>query len=121
MTSTIFQGGRVEVVAEGLDDGGKVQPGASLSHQRMTLTQERGVEHEHVASSGTPVLEVTPRQLAWLGRQRRAGVSHPLAARFIQTDEWTAWVNRPGVNFQHVFHASHERGVGFGRDDPLLL
>ena len=113
-------GGGVEFIAERLDDGGKVEPRAPLAHQRMARSEQRRIEHEHVAGSGAPVLEIAPQAPARLGRQGCARVGDQFAARFVQADERTARINGLGVNFQHIFHASHEGGVGLGRDDPLL-
>ena len=113
-------GDGVEFVAEGFDDGGEIEPGAPFAHQCVTLSKQRRVEHEHVASSGATVLEVASGQSARLGRQRRAGVGDQLAARFIQADERTGRVNGLGVNLQHVLSASDGGGAGLGRDDPLL-
>ena len=44
-----------------------------------------------------------------------------LLTELIQADQRAAFVPGALVDFQHIFHAGHERRICLGRDTPALL
>ena len=55
-----------------------------------------------------------------LRRNRHPCFGNQLLRRLVQADHRDRWIVRPVIEFQYIFHAGYESGVGVRRDDPLL-
>ena len=56
-----------------------------------------------------------------LRRDWNTRFSDELLRSLVHADHGAFRVMRPLINVQYVFHGGHERGIGVGRDDPLLV
>ena len=103
--------GLVDQLAHGIGevDGGAVRGDADLAPAQMG-----GTGQKQVAAAGAGVVAVLPGVSSRRGRLGRAGVGLEVLARFIETDQRPARIDRTGRDGQHVLHGRHKGRVGVG-------
>ncbi len=114
--------GALEVgVAEVFQDLRVVDRGTPIGDLDVAPAFERGEQHEQIGRPLALVLVVVARRLARQHRQRRACLRDELFAGFIEADQRSGRIVRPGIDLEHVLHRGDERGVRFGRNHPVFV
>src|SRR5260370_5133564 len=87
----------------------------------MAPAFQRGEHHEQIDRAIALVLVIKACGPCWLGCDRHVRFGDELLRCLVQTDHGARRVVRSLINFQHIFHAGDEGGVGVRRDHPLPL
>ena len=82
---------------------------------------QRREHHEQVGRAVAPVFVIVSSGPPRLRRDWNTRFSDELLRSLVHADHGAFRVVRPLINVQYVFHGGHERGIGVGRNDPLLL
>ena len=98
-----------------------IDGGMAICHLDMAPAFQRREHHEQVGRAVALVLIIITFGVPWLGWDRHPRLSDELLRGLVQADHGTIRIMRPVIDFQHVFHAGYECGVGIRRDDPLLI
>ena len=113
--------GRVEFVAESLDDGGKVLALTLGAHKDVALACQWLADHEQGRRAVARVLPIDALGAARTHGQRRTHFARQLFGRLVQIDLRAGHIVGPLVHRQHILHRGDEFGVRLGRDAPTLL
>src|ERR1700722_13503389 len=104
-----------------LENAREVRGGALVGDLDMPPALQRREQHEQVGRAIPPVLIIVSRDMPGLCLDRRARLRDQLFRGLIQAHHGTVRIVWPMIHLQHIFHVRHERSVGFGRDDELLV
>src|SRR6204780_5200385 len=93
----------------------------AISHLHMPPAFQGREHHEQVGGAIAPVLIIVSNGSTGLRRYWNACFSDELLRRFVDADQGAFRIMRALINGQNIFHGGHERGIGVGRNDPLLF
>src|SRR5690242_10332381 len=90
-------------------------------HLQEALTRQWFAGHKQITGALPLILIVAAFWLSWLPWQGRTGLTHPLLARFVQTELRTSLIIGSRVDREHLLHLADKLGTALGRNTPLLV